>query len=391
MRTVLPLIDAIYEAVLDNDKWPAMLELAADYFEARGAQIGNSDLANSRLSFSLVHGYDWSAEHMLRYEALMSEDPRLERFRANPFKAVHCRMLLTEEELHDSRVYKEVLSVGGVEYSMGVNFIENERAISYFLLLRDATMPPFSEQDCADLAVLVPHLARALRLQRELDTISFEKEVGFGALDSMALAVVIADENGSIDFANLLARRLLERRDGLSTDGATLEGVSESGASLVQHIRAAIDGPRDGCGAGGRAFRLNRSVAAEPYLVVVSSIAAPASQLSWKPRAARLAVLFIRDPEHPDESRVELLQRLYGLTGSEARLSDLIALGMTLKRAAEEQGLTEASAREYLKRVFRKTGVHSQPDLVRKVMSLPPGLGPVPRVHPRRSAPANRY
>lgn len=381
MRTVLPLIDAIYEAVLDTDKWSTMLEQAANYFAARGAQIGNSDLVNSRLSFSLVHGYDWSADHMLRYEALMSEDPRLKKFSANPFKAVHCRMLLTEEELHDSRVYKEVLSVGGVEYSMGVNFAENERAISYFLLLRDATMQPFSRRDCEKLAVLVPHLARALRLQRELDTISFEKEVGFGALDSMALAVVIADENGSIKFANVLARRLLERRDGLSTDGVTLEGVSESGASLVQHVRAAIDTQAGSAGAAGRAFRLTRARAAEPYLVVVSSIAAPASQPSWKPRGARLAVLFIRDPEHPEESRVELLQRLYGLTGSEARLSDLIALGMTLKRGAETLGLTEASAREYIKRVFRKTGVHSQPDLVRKVMSLPPGLGRAPGAH----------
>jgi DNA-binding CsgD family transcriptional regulator/PAS domain-containing protein len=385
MRAVLALIDAIYEAVLDTAKWSAVLEQAANCFAARGAQIGNTDLVNSRLSFSLVHGYDWSAEHMLRYESLMSEDPRLKRFSANPFKVVHCRMLLTEEELHDSRVYKEVLSVGGVEYSMGMNFIENERALSYFLLLRDATMPPFTLRDCEKLQVLVPHLARALRLQRELDTISFEKEVGFGALDSMALAVVIADENGGIQFANAMARRLLERRDGLSTDGKTLEGTSESGASLVQHVRAAIDTPA-GSSAPGRAFRLSRSRAAEPYLVVVSSMGAPASQLSWKPRDARLAVLFIRDPEHPQESRVELLQRLYGLTGSEARLSDRIALGMTLKSGAEALGLTEASAREYIKRVFRKTGVHSQPDLVRKVLSLPPGLGRMPGVHDPRAA-----
>src|SRR5690606_10241152 len=120
----------------------------------------------------------------------------------------------------------------------------------------------------------------------------------FGALDSMALAVVIADENGSIKFANVMARRLLERRDGLSTDGATLEGVSESGASLVQHVRAAIDTPAGSSATTGRAFRLTRPRAAEPYLVVVSSIAAPASLPSWKPRDARLAVLFIRDPEH---------------------------------------------------------------------------------------------
>lgn len=80
MQDVLKLIDAIYASALDTEKWLDFLEQAAVYFEARGAQLGNSDLVNSRQSFSLVHGYDWSIEHMRRYESLMGEDPRIEYF-----------------------------------------------------------------------------------------------------------------------------------------------------------------------------------------------------------------------------------------------------------------------------------------------------------------------
>jgi len=374
MGDVLDLIDAIYESVLDVGKWSTVLEKAARHFEARGAQIGNTDLVNSRLSFSLLHGYDWSVEHMLRYESLMSEDPRLRHFSANPFKPVHCRMSVTDEELHQSRIYKEVLSVGGVEYSLGVNFTDHDRALSYFLVLRDATMPRFTQQDCARMEVLIPHLARALRLQRELDTLTLEHQAGFSALDSMAVGVVITDEDGRVSFTNAMAEQVLDRSDGLSVDHGLLQGVDEDGIDLVDHIRSAHAAPHADPRVANRALRLKRSGGASPYLVVLSSVATASSRPSWRASGERSVVLFVRDPDHAQETRVELLRRLYGLTGSEARLTDLIGSGMPLKTGARALGLTEATARQYLKQVFRKTGVSGQPALVRKIMNLPPSI-----------------
>jgi DNA-binding CsgD family transcriptional regulator/glutaredoxin-related protein len=374
MQALLRLIDAIYESALDPDRWPDLLEQATCHFSARGAQIGNTDLVNSRLSFSLVHGYDWSADHMRRYESLMSEDPRLPYFTSNPFKAVHCRMGLTDEALRASRVYREVLAVGGVEYSLGVNLVESERALSYFLLLRDASMPPFDQADCEQLEVLIPHLARALRLQREMDTVAFEKQVGFSALDSMALGVLVVDQDGRLQFANSLAHRMLARADGLRVEDGVLRGQTEDGSDLGRHVRAAIASPPGPAGARHGALRLKRARSAEPYLAVVSPLKAAPGRFSAQFPGEGLAALFVRDADHAVETRVELLQRLYGLTGSEARLTDLIALGKPLKKVASALGVTEGSARQYIKQVFRKTGVHGQPDLVRKVMNLPPSL-----------------
>jgi DNA-binding CsgD family transcriptional regulator len=374
MQEVFRLIDAIYESALDSGKWLDLLEQATRYFDARGAQIGNSDLLNSRLSFSLVHGYDWSVEHMRRYESLMGEDPRLAYFGANPFKPVHCRMALTDEQLRSSRVYQEVLSVGGVEYSLGVNLAESDRALSYFLILRDASMPPFSETDCEKMSVLIPHLARALRLQRELDTMSTEKEVGFSALDSMALGVLIVDEGGRVRFANAMGGGLLERADGLEVQAGILRGTTDQNEDLLSHVRLAIRTRAPGDTRTTHALRVTRGGSRDPYLVVLSSMQASGGRQSWRTDDERLAVLFVRDPDQEEETRAELLQRLYGLTGSEARLTDLISSGRPLKKCADALGLTEATARQYVKQVFRKTGVQRQSDLIRKVMSLPPSV-----------------
>src|SRR5690606_11723680 len=180
LRTAL---DQLYDSVADLDRWPAFLASATALFASRGAQVGHTDLANSRLSFSVVYGYDWSPSHMQHYERLMSEDPRIPYFSANPFRPVHCRMSLTDEQLHQSRVYREVLAVGGVEYSLGVNLVEDTRTLTYFLVLRDRSQPPFTEADCKQMGTLVPHLRRALKLQRDLARISSERTAAFDALD----------------------------------------------------------------------------------------------------------------------------------------------------------------------------------------------------------------
>ena len=374
MKTVLRLIDRIYESAIDPARWMDVLADATKHFAARGAQIGNTDLLNAQLSFSLVHGYDWSVDHMQRYERLMGEDPRLPYFSANPFRPVHCRMSLTDEQLRASRVYREVLSVGGVEYSLGVNFVEDGRALSYFLLLRDASMPPFGQADCDKLGTLIPHLARALRIQREFDTLSFERTVGFSALDSMALGVVIADDRGGVRFTNTLAARLLERGDGLQLCAGVLHGVTDAGDDLLDHVGRVLDRQDAGAAANPGALRVRRTGSADPYLVVVSTLKLPQSHQAWQASDERLVVLFVRDPDQAQETRPEVLQRLYGLTGSEARLTDLITAGHPLKKGAASLGITEATARQYLKQVFRKTGVQRQADLVRKVMHLPPAI-----------------
>jgi DNA-binding CsgD family transcriptional regulator len=374
MHDILRLIDTLYECALDVERWPVFLEAATDFFGARGAQIGHTDLLNSRLSFSLVYGYDWSPDHLRKYESLMSEDPRLRHFSANPFRPVHCRMALTDQELHRSRVYREVLSVGNVEYSLGVNLVESDRALSYFLVLRDITQPRFSDVECEKLAILIPHLARTLRLEQALDAYDFERQVAFSALDSMALGVVVVDTHGRIHLANKLARDIDRRGDGISLVGGQLRFDGPENADLIGRVCDAVRELAAERSARSHVFRVARKSGAEPYPIVVSSLAAHEGRLSLKGPLDNLAVVSLRDPDHRHETRAELLQRLYGLTNSEARLTDLIASGKTLKQGAIDLGLTEASARQYIKQVFKKTGSHGQPDLVRKVMSLPPEI-----------------
>jgi DNA-binding CsgD family transcriptional regulator/PAS domain-containing protein len=369
---LLAVVDRLYDAVADLDKWPVFLESAASLFGARGAQVGHFDLVNSRLSFSIVHGYDWSAAHMQRYESLMSEDPRLPYFNANPFKPVHCRMSLTDEQLHASRVYKEVLSVGGVEYSLGVNLVEDNRSLTYFLVLRDRTQPPFGDEDCDLMGELIPHLNRALKLQRDLGLIEFGRSAAFDTLDSMALGIVIIDADARVKFCNEAAREITDANDGLRIVGQRLvvDGAEEDGvrARAQRLIRSALSGTPQ----PGDTFQVKRPSGGEAYSVLVSTLWGNQLRFGWSVLNEPLAIVYARDPERPEETRAEALQRLYGLTPSQARLAEFLATGSALADAAARMNITLASAREYLKLIFQKTGTTRQAQLVRKIMMIPP-------------------
>lgn len=368
---LLATIDLLYDAVCDLDRWPAFLESAALLFESKGAQVAHQNLANNSVSFSRVYGYDWDSEHYRKYDELMSEDPRLAYFSANKFRSVHCRMGISEEELHDSRVYKEVLSKGGVEYSMGINLEEQDHSLSYFVVLRGENQPPFNDDDCDLMDRLMPHLRRVLLLQSKVGKIEFDKHLVDDALDSMGVGIAIIDGNCSIEFANHCAKLILSEDDGIKELNGSLvasKGVSKVISSCAQKI---ITQAKTGNNSPGEALTINRPSGLDPYIVFISSFWGNHVRYGWAHVKEPYALLIVRDPNHSSETRLEILSRVYGLTPSQARIATMLSDGLSIKDAAQECGIAESSARQYTKMVYQKMGVRRQGDMIRKILSLP--------------------
>jgi DNA-binding CsgD family transcriptional regulator len=61
----------------------------------------------------------------------------------------------------------------------------------------------------------------------------------------------------------------------------------------------------------------------------------------------------------------DYLRQHFGLAPAQARLTVQLMNGRSVREGADALGITEDSARQYLKRVFRKTGARRQADLVR--------------------------
>jgi DNA-binding CsgD family transcriptional regulator len=100
--------------------------------------------------------------------------------------------------------------------------------------------------------------------------------------------------------------------------------------------------------------------------------------LRTKPQGLRdrapAAAVFVSDPDVRLESSEQHLRGLYALTVVEARLAAWLSQGKSVSEAAEAMGITVNTARAYLKRVYDKTGVRRQAELVRLLLLSVPRL-----------------
>ena len=160
------LIDHIYLAAGQTREWQTVLEKAMEFLETESAEIGHIDLVSESFSFFISAGPTYTKERIDRYRSMMSRDPRLIGMSQRPFLPIHCRMVIDEETLHASQLYRELLAPNGVEYTLGVNLLEERKSVTFFTAKRGPKQPPFGDADCIKLTELVPHLRRALRLYR---------------------------------------------------------------------------------------------------------------------------------------------------------------------------------------------------------------------------------
>ncbi len=75
------------------------------------------------------------------------------------------------------------------------------------------------------------------------------------------------------------------------------------------------------------------------------------------------------------EERLQTAAVIYGLSPSQVRLAGHIITGETLRDAAERLSISVATVRTQLERMFDKTGVRSQPALVRALLSVAAPIG----------------
>ena len=82
------------------------------------------------------------------------------------------------------------------------------------------------------------------------------------------------------------------------------------------------------------------------------------------------SIFFLLDASSMTRERLDLATAIFGLSRAQRLLAGHIADGMTLPEASARMNITPSTARTHLQRIFDKTGVHTQPALVRVLLSV---------------------
>lgn len=197
---------------------------------------------------------------------------------------------------------------------------------------------PFAADAVRAFQALSPHVARAVQINIQLAQGSLGSEVTSRLLREMDSAALVVDADGRLLFANAAAEGLFKPGEGLSLEQGILRARQPPAAALLGRLIGAC--ARGGVDDAGGSFSIKGAARGTP------AAATRHFQVTPMGRMARAAAT----------------------SAAEARFAVEIARGDGKHAAAARCGITYATARSHLSRVFDKTGVRRQAELARLVM-----------------------
>jgi len=383
------VILCLYDAATDFDMWPVFLDRLQETFGGRGAHIFHVDPENEQLTFSVIHGmddfisecyqieenitFDMAMEAYTRhFTALVPIDPRIAAVQNFPSKAMTTSDAVSDDEWHACQMYKEINYPGDAEYSMIVGIPEDNGYLTGLGVHRRRESSDFTPAEVSSFGLLIPHLKKAISLQRKFAHLDFDRRVTLEALDHFPLGMILMNQDGKIINANRGASEILEQADGLTEIDNKLVVANEAEHNeLMRAVSTAIHSARQGNIQPGHAQMISRASDAEPYPAVVRTLWGNHLRFGLGMINEPVAVLFITIPGLPQESPTELLRRLFGLTPQEARLTECLVNGQSLRKSGDALGISNETARVHLRNIFSKTDTNRQGELIAKVLATP--------------------
>ena len=226
----------------------------------------------------------------------------------------------------------------------------DRRAHARILLRRSGGATPFSREDAGRLLQYLPEVLGCVAAEQELERLRSEVSYISQLFDSLPMALVLIDESLHVLASNKAGRHILAQDEGLGQKQGRLK---LSSPETARRISAAV---RQG---EQLDLHIARKCLSSPYAVKLMTAGplATAQELT--------ATLVIRDPSATPNKPCPIFGQAFGLTPAETRLADQLAQGHSLVNAEERLGITHNTARTHMKRIYAKTGLGRQADLVR--------------------------
>lgn len=380
------LIGLIYQGPLETRPWESFLPHIREIMNAqvvslvlrppaagdRGVILNCRRTERERddeaVNSSLADPNDWEA--ITYREQFFALDPFIN---LPPGKVVTQRELVPDDELLASEYYLNYLEPIGIFHILGFDAVEPDGLVARLRFSRRREEPPFDAGHKSLCERLLPHLQRAIQIHARLNRMESERALYAGAVDQLAVATVILDEQERVLSCNSVAQAMLDEKDGLLVCEQVLQADHRKvNEQLKQLVRDAIAAQLSGEPSMARALRIPRPSGLPDLGLVVRPI--PSSEWA-EGQSSPCVAIFISDPRmHEDASR-QLLAELFELTPAEANLAIKLARGLSLAELSAEQNISQHTARAQLKSIFSKTRVTRQAELVRLVLKSVASLG----------------
>jgi len=366
-------LEALYEAALDDARWPAATALVeeAGGFRKNAMVVSEASGDDVRFYFARFLEGGESIEDLGRayFDVYYPRDeavPRLRRLRHG--ELVPAADLYTEDEKKTSPTYNEGMRMLGSRKGLYARLDAPDGLRIYWNLGDPAGGDGWQSDRLRLVERLLPHVHRTIRVRQALAAANALGESFTGLLENDRIGVVQLDRGGRVLAANGPALEILRRGDGLLDRDGTLDAWLPADRSRLRRLlgRALPDGLRGEAPSGG-SMSVQRSSGRSRLGLHVSPVGDGERDFGG-PRVA--ALVLVVDPARRARIDAHRVATMLGLSPSEGRVSALLAEGMTVRAIAAAEDWSEDYARWLTKQVYRKLGVSGQVELVRQVLAV---------------------
>lgn len=362
--TIANAVDALFDAAILRLDWPTALDGLAAALGAAGAAVVPrettlfaADLPTSHSLVDVMKAYVGGGWHLRDVR-----NTRSWQVLGDGRGVVTEHDITTDDERRRLVAFNEFYLPAGLPWFGAIAFNSEGHDFS-LTLLRGAGQGPYEASEMRGYAALIPHLRRIVSLayrfnaERDAQLISTLSLLGHNS--------ILLDSRGGVLASSEGAGALLGGGLGI-VQGRLQAQQPDDDRDLQQLIASALAAGRP-ASQTGRPLAVVRRPAGRPLVVDVISL----------PRVARdlfsraVALVTLRDLDALADPADASLRQVFGLTPAEAAVARHLLRGDTPQDIADLLGKDVETVRTLLKRVFSKTDVHRQSELVALLSRLP--------------------
>ena len=361
----LAIAGEIYDAALDPGQWPEVLRRISGFVGGPASALVSHDVAAQTNRFHFVWGDNPDFSHTYRetYGRLNPLVPALMMMKVGEVWSVSRMMPMSE--FHQTRFYQEWVKPQDQGDNIWSLVERSGTVVTTLNTVIDAAHSPASDESKRRLALLVPHVRRAVAIGNTIEMNRIEADTLGDAVDAIGAAVCLVDGDGRLVRENQRARDLIAAGLLLRCEGGVLCAASEEARhELKRAIGRASRGDRV-LGPRGTAIPL-ADRAGGRYAAHVLPLTSGARRRAGRSTGAAAAV-FIHKAEINVEFPIEAVARQFALTPAELRILVAVLEIGSPGEIAPMLGLSEATVRTHLRRLYAKTGTGRQAQLIKLV------------------------
>jgi DNA-binding CsgD family transcriptional regulator/PAS domain-containing protein len=360
----LEIIDLLYQAALEPERWPDALQRLA--FACGG--VGTAMIPiTPRDTTGLIVSPELREPNIEYEREWWRHDTRVLRIFSRKLSSGVCceAELFTDKEVARDPLRQEFLRSYGLGAFAAHLVKPMPEFVVAFSVQRALADGHFDKRHLETLNLLGRHAARALLISARLAGVRRLGQTVVHALEQFGCGAMVVDRELKILFANEAAERLFG--DGLAAPQGRLRCGHRERQDALRRFLAAVLAKEPAAEELGP-VAIPRPSGRQPLLVQAIPFAAP--QDDWSVPESPAALVVVVDPERDGDFSAESALGLLGLRPSEARLAAVIGAGRSRAEAAELLGISESTVSDTVKQIYAKLDISRQSELVRLVERL---------------------